>query len=593
MASSKEKKAKLILEKYEKARRQRQKMNPKWKELDAFDRGEQWDLGGGRKIPDWVPKPVTNFVHLVKTTKRAALAIENPSAMIMGQTPQDHANAQKLQKVVNFVWDRMRARAVVRDILETAKLLGTGIAKIYYEDDGTVYGGSGARYRGEIKIKQIDPAIFYPDPNAFRLQDCEYIHIVYRRPVAWVKKEFGISDIEAREIANESRGEIYNRDYNSEDLDKIIDFHEHYEKVPNDEEIGGFRYQVTYLAGNKIVRDTQPLQPNCYPFAILYDYPQRQDFWGKSTCEIILDNQKLINKVESIMALIGVLLQNPQKVIHKRSGINPEEAAKYGSTPGHVWLSDIDPAMAMYWQQPPQIPSALFNLAEQAKQNIREITGLTEAYMGQTVGSLQTSTGVNSLIERSTMRDRDQMYDFELFIEDIVDLIIKFIIEYYDEPRIARVLKSNDQDPEFFEFIGREFEDLAYDIKVDISSTAPITRIRKQEELDKLLTLQGQMGFQPRIITPQEYVRESDYMNKEMFLERMNMEEIQGANAILQEALTMMVEGLQGGLPPEQVAEMGQAMVEQHFTAMQQGQLGNTAEHSGEMQARQGMPPSL
>src|SRR5699024_8395308 len=102
----------------------------------------------------------------------------------------------------------------------------------------------------------------------------------------------------------------------------------------------------------------------------LYDFPQRQDFWGMGTCEVILDNQKLINKVESIMALIGALLQNPQKIVSKSSGINPSEAATYASTPGHVWETNIDIDKSMKWQEPPQIPTSLFNLADQARLNI-------------------------------------------------------------------------------------------------------------------------------------------------------------------------------------------------------------------------------
>lgn len=586
MAQSKE--VSKILEKFHQAKRQRQKKDSKWQELDAFDRGEQWELGG-RKLPSWIPKPVTNYVHLVKTTKRAALAIENPEALILGQSPQDHELAKDLQKVVSFVWQQMKARMTVRDCLETAKLLGTAIAQIYYEDDGTVKGGKGGKYQGEIKIKQIDPASFYPDPNAFRLEDCEYIHIVRRRPIEWVKKKFGVSDIKPSDHAHNEQGEIYQRMYSSERKDQIVDFHEHYEKVPNKKEIGGFSYYVTYVAGDKIVRERTKLKPNCYPFAILYDFPQRQDFWGQSTCEVILDNQKLINKVESIMALIGTLLQNPQKLIDKRSGINPKEAVKYGSTPGHAWVSNIDVDKAMKWQEPPQIPPTLFNLAEQARANIREITGLTEAYMGQTVGSLQTSSGVNSLIERSTMRDRDQMYDFEVFIEDLTNLIIKFIIEYYTEERIGRVLKSPDQEPEFFTFVGKEFEDLRYDIYVDVSAKAPISRLRRQEELDKLLTLQGQMQFDPPVITPQEYMRKSDYIDGEDLIERMNMDEIQSAEAIMQDTLQMMIEARENGLPDEEVAAMAQAMLEARF-AEKHGGVGSTSENAGEMQMRQGQP---
>src|SRR5690625_1590483 len=116
---SEDKKVSKILKKFEQAKRQRQKKDSKWKELDAFDRGEQWELGG-RRIPEWIPKPVTNFVHLVKTTKRAALAIENPEAMILGQSVQDHMKAKELEKIFNFVWEQMKARMTVRDVLETS-----------------------------------------------------------------------------------------------------------------------------------------------------------------------------------------------------------------------------------------------------------------------------------------------------------------------------------------------------------------------------------------------------------------------------------------------------------------------------------------
>lgn len=581
-----------ILEKFEKAKRQREKYNDKWKELDAFDRGEQWNLGG-TPLPPWIPKPVTNYIHLVKTTKRAALAIENPSSMILGQTPQDHALAKELQVIFDFIWQQIKARLTVRECLETAKLLGTAIAWVYFDDDnGQVKGGEGARYEGEIKMRQIDPANFYPDPNAFRIEDCEYIHVVFRRPIEWIKKQFNVSDLDAREIVEDEKGEIYNRDYNSEDKNKVIDYHMHFEKAANDSETGGYTYYQTILAGNKIIKERQPMKPNMYPFAILYDYPQRQDFWGQSTCEIILDNQKLINKVESIMAMIGTLLQNPQKIVRRQSGINPAEVTKYGSAPGHTWVTNLPVNESMQWVEPPQIPQALFNLADQARMNIREITGLTEAYMGQTVGSLQTSSGVHSLIERSTMRDKDQMYDFELFIEQLTKIIISFVMEYYTEPRIARITKETDQEPQFMQFIGAAFKDLAYDISIAVSSKAPISRLRKQEELDKLLTLQGQMQFDPPILTPQEYMRESDFIDGKNIIERMNMDEINGANAIMQETLQMMVEGIQNGVNPEEIAQMAEVMLTQRLEAKQDG-TGSTSDNAGQMQARQGAAPMV
>lgn len=581
-----------ILSKFQKAKRQRQKKDPKWQELDAFDRGEQWELSD-TKLPPWIPKPVTNYVHLVKTTKRASLAIENPSPVLLGQSREDHAEAKNLQKVVDFVWDQMKARKYTRAALETAKLLGTAIIQVYYDhENGMVRGGKNGKYQGVVKMKQIDPANFYPDPNAFSIEDSEYIFVKYRRPLSWVKKKFNKPNLKPSDDAHSERGEIYNRNYSSEAKDSVVDYLEYYEKVANDPEVGGYTYYVTILAGDEIVQERKEAKPNCYPFAILYDFPQRQDFWGQSTCELILDNQKLINKVESIMALIGSLLQNPQKIIDSRSGIDPEEAAKYSSAPGHVWMVNGDVSRAMMWQQPPQIPTPLFSLVEQARANVREITGLTEAYMGQAVGSMQTSSGVNSLIERSTMRDRDQMYDLELFIEDLVKLIISFITEFYTEKRVARITGNDGEEPQFIDFVGKDFKEIAYDISIDVSAKAPITKARKQEELDKILNIQGQYQFDPPVITPQEYMQESEYIDSERFVERMNMDEIQSAEQIMQETLMMMSEAQEQGLEQEEIAQMANAMLQQRFEQKQQG-TGSASENSGEMQQRQGQAQEI
>lgn len=581
-----------ILKRFEEARRKRvaSGKDAKWKELDAFDRGEQWQVAGD-KLPPWVPKPVTNFVHLVKTTKKAALAVENPTGKIYPQGPSDQELSDKLQKVYMYEWDRVKLRKYVREAIDTGKLLGTAIVQLYYDESDGVQGPSESLYEGQIKAMQIDPANFYPDPNAFSLEDCEFVHIVKRKPLSFLKSHPEFKDkaaqVEARELSNQEKGEIYNRHYDSERKDKMIDFHEHYEKIPN-EEVGGYTYKVTYMAGDVYLTEKN-IRPNRYPFAVYYDFKQRQDFWGMSTCEYILDNQKLINKVESVIALIGTLLQNPQKVVHKQSGINPKEASKYGDAPGHTYQSNIDPRLAIHWLQPPQIPQALFSLAEQAKQNIREITGLTESYMGQSVGSLQTSSGVDSLIERSTMRDRDQMYDLELFIEDLSKLLIGFISEYYTEERYMRVIDEQTQDATFETFRGSDFKDLAFDIKLNVSAKAPMSRARQQQEMEKLITLQGQMQYDPPIITPQEYMKYSDFQDSDMIIKRMNLDETQSNIGILTETIQMMTEAINEGIAPEQAGEMGIEMVQQRI-ANRQANVGSTSENAGEIQARQSGP---
>lgn len=574
----------IILTKFRQARNKRQKKDAVWQELDAFDRNEQWDL---KSAPPWLPKPITNYVHLVKYTKRAAFAVENPTAKLRPFSPKSMEAVKLLNKAYEDTFDRIKARKVVREGIETMKLLGTTIGHIYWNEaaegrmGSTVLGDEGFMYTGEIGIREIDPASFYPDPTAFTLEDCDFVFIRERKPLSWVKsnpklnkKQIKKDDGEFAASEQASRGEIYLRDYSAEDQDGLVDFMIYYEREANDE--GGFSYYATYLVNDKIILDKEPLRPNRFPFAVGYDFKQRQDFWAMSTCQLILDNQKIINKVESIITMIGTLMQNPQRVVSKESGINPNSVATFGNAPGQTWSANGDPSRAIYYVQPPQIPIVLFNMLEQAKANIREITGLTESYMGQNVGSLQTSSGVQALIDRATMRDRDQMYDIELYVEDLSKLIIDFMCEYYEEERLIRIIDKTTDDIQFIPFIGTDFKDLAYDMSVDVSSKAPITRMRETQEAKELLNLQGQYGanYPTPVIKPQEAVEMMNLIHGQRMIERMNLDEMTNKTEQAMQVAQMIAEAQQNGVAPDEIQQMAMAMFEQMANPQAAGQTG-------------------
>jgi hypothetical protein len=571
-----------ILGLYRKAKNKKQKREEIMKELDAYDRNQQWDL---TNAPAWLPKPVTNFVHLVKYTKRAALAMENPTGKLRAVSPAGVDRVDKLDKAFQYVWDRTKSRKVVRENIETAKLLGTAFAHVCWNEykegrmGATVLGDKGFRYEGEIEVREIEPSCIFPDPSAFTLEDCRYIAIMERKTQDWIKANPHLNpkkeNIEENTGDPSDRGEIYNRDYTTE-TNGLVNFLSFYEKVPN--EAGGYTYYVSYLAGEKLLVDRKQLKPNRYPFVALYDYKQRQDFWAMSTCEFILDNQKMINKIESIIAMLGTLMQNPQKVVHAQSGIDPAEVAMYGNAPGHTFSSNMTADQAISYVPTPNIPQVLFNMLENAKANIREITGLSEAYMGQSVGSLQTSSGVNSLIDRSTMRDRDQMYDVEIYIESLSNLIIDFMVTYYTEERTIRIMGENPDEYHFDTFMGTDFKDLEYDMFIDISSKAPITRMKQMQDAKEALNMQGQYSgaFPAAIITPQEFIRATDWPNKDEIIKRMNIEEMRNKEKELTNILNQSFDMLSQGASPQEVQQAALGMLQEMEQSAGMGSTSNS-----------------
>lgn len=642
-----------IMRRFHEARRQKDHLLHKWRELDQFYRGEQYN---DVKLPPWIPKPVTNYIHLVVTTKRAALAVENPSALFRAVSPLEVDKVREMQDIFDWVWKKIGAKRVVRQCIETSKLLGTAIAHVYWDEHTGVLGGEDAYYEGEIRICEIDPANFFPDPTAYRLQDCQYIHVVEKKPRKWVESVFKVKlDERGGDTGNDPYIEPYDRErqYNTVTDDGLVELHAHYERYwyeepimekieetvevpklePNPETgemvpvqevdmetgmdmptpteevvigyrerpkigpdgepevVGGWRYKVTYVCNGKILGTIDPLEPNMYPFAILYDFPQRQSFWGKSHAELILENQKLVNKVEGVTAMIGVLLQNPQRVMSRNAGIDPSELQRYSNAPGHVWIVNTDADKAIRNVDPPQVPPALLQLAEAAKANIREITGMNEAYLGESVGSLQTSQGVNSLIERATLRDRDQMEDLAEFLEQLIKLIMAFVTTKYTEERYMHVIRDphNPDQYELQPFTGVNYRDIEYVVEVNVTARAPISMVRRAAEAKDLLQISGQYkdAFGVDIITPEEYIEQSDMVDKRKIINRIKQDRVEKDLDKLQQVLTMALEAQMNGVPQETVFQMAQNMLFQIHSGQLNAQpyamneMGTTPEGQG------------
>jgi hypothetical protein len=189
------------------------------------------------------------------------------------------------------------------------------------------------------------------------------------------------------------------------------------------------------------------------------------------------------------------------------------------------------------------------------------------------------------LIDRSTMRDRDQMYDVEIYIEELSNLIIDFMVTYYDTERVIRVMGQNPNEYDFEWFKGTDYSDLEYDMFIDISAKAPITRMKQMQDAKEMANMQGQyaQAFPTAIITPQELVKAMDWPNKDEIIQRMNVDEMKNKEQELTQILQSSFEMLSQGASPQEVQQ--QAI--QHLQEMEQGGGIGNASNSNQVQASQ------
>lgn len=617
-----------------------------WAEIDEFDRGEQWK---GLNIPPWVPKPVTNYIRHFRTLKRANLTAAISKATFEPVAESDAPFVKRLQAAYDHVWDVEKVPRTLRNCIDRAISLGTTIAMVY--TDETFVGGKyhppipltmpgqpgqpaldqngqpimitnplTKLYQGQIRVKRIPVQNFFVDPDAYRLEDAKWCETTELVPFTTIKNNKIFREYAGEKLANlkaprpdneaSASGEIFKRDHTAtsgtgtEEGDEVVTLHTHYERYINEE--GKWQLDITYYLqnGEFILNRVENWKPSVFPFAVYYDEEEEQDFWGTSQAMTgLLEAQKIINKVQQVSTTIAALHQNPQKTVMRESGINAQEMARSSNIPGKVWATNIPKPVEVI--QPPDIPRGLFEMDDRIKMDAKDIMGLNEAYMGNSVGSLTTSTGVDSLIERSTIRDRDKMIQIDAFVEQISNLIVLQIIHKWTEER--PIPTSNPDGSVNFNtwqpIDPTTADNLEWRVKSNIYAQAPVTQAARRQQADKLMQMQGQFAYDPPLIEVEEYMRMQEFPDGPAIIARMErrraelmQQQQMMASGALQQTIMQIAQFAASGMMQqdpavmEQVQMMVDQTIQQIFSLTRPPVPGQETQQKGQPPGQMAMP---
>jgi hypothetical protein len=408
-------------------------------------------------------------------------------------------------------------------------------------------------------------------------------------------------------VSDDEAGTIYNRESNPLNNglnirgDEMVTLHCHWER--KFVEGGRYRLDCTYYLRDIdfVLLKREDIQPNVYPFAVYVDEHEENTIWGTSTIMDIFENQKIINRTAQIAAIIGTLHQNPQKIVARESGINASDLAKTGTLPGKVWTTNSDPRNSIVKIDPPDIPRGLFELEDRLKMDMKDMVGLNEAYVGNSVGSLTTSTGVNSLIERATVRDKDKMTQIDRFVEHLSNLIaLTILYKWKDERPLASTMANGMQQFENFQpFDDWTIDNMEWRVRSEVYAKAPATQASKRQQADQMMQMQGQFQYNPPIITPEEWIRQQDFDNKEETLRRMEedrkkmeQQQAQDMAASIVQISEIVGEMISRGMPQEQVQQVAYEQAQQILgQTSPQGQPQEQGDEAAQQAAMQEVTP--
>lgn len=520
----------------------RQQYDGMFNEIDTFLRGEQWN--NANQSNTWQSRPVTNYSHKIQQAKVAVIAEKDMSIILKPLFEDDIKAADTLQRVVQSYWEHSGIKEKIDYTKLDSRGFPVGYAKILF-DGSVIVGTENNLQLGDFNVSVPKPMNIYWEPKAYDYKELNYIYETKIVSLKELKETKGynqdvIADAEdyiesvraARAANGDEASEVLNRNYdlvNDEDGNPEFVLYEiHYRWKPSP--AADFKYGIIHtISAGTTDEDTVEQTPlwskadlgtNGHAIIPLYEFKYPHEFIGRSTVQLTLDNQKQINKVDSIIATAANQAQNNQKIVAQDSGIDPAVLAKYGAAAGLVLVTKTDINNSVKYLEPAKISQELIGYKREKKEDMMDVAGVTAASLGQNAGSVTTSAGVNSLIAQSQGIDAIPKTNYKIFLKHIISRMIELIVKNGKkvQRRIDNKDPNKDEEYSFIEFDPAEMKGKQFDISVDIRMTEAEKQRQKQEVM-QLLSLQASMGTQ--ILTNEDIVDLMDFPDKDRFLANM------------------------------------------------------------------------
>lgn len=554
--------------------------------LDGTDRGKLWDVVAA-KFPKYQLTPDSNWINYIKENLVASIYTTGKYATLTPKSKDDIKFVVEFNAALETIWDNIKAEYYQFLAGERAALLNLGITQVGW-DKNIVGGTKNYWYKGDIKFKNIDPMKFRRDPYADVFDNSEFCYYyddyslaiikskaLYKERIAEIEKAVGVLD--DNNILSDIIPAATDRQKTNDSKSKYHKLTYYYTMYPDDSESNkeGYKIAEIHLLDDTYVLHCNPdLKPRMFPFALLYCNEPAGDIVGASEPAKQFKSNLTYNLLNSIYATHAYKAQRPPRFIDAGSGINLRQFAKYGNDADKTFIVNGDASKAVHYAQFPALPPELLQVKQDLGRDIKDTSGIDEIYAGKNTGSIQTTGGMDTLMEATTGRDNQKLLLYEEYTKRLTELVVNNIIQFGDKRKYTVTDPITQQVKEVeFDFPHVD-DDIRFRYSLDIQTYLPRNKARLASIANMLLEKQTQYKPDPEIITVEEWLLMQDIPFKDMIFKRMGIQRNTRITEQVAQTLEMFATLVDGGVEPdvavEQVANQLQAQ-------QQQTTLGNTA----------------
>ena len=552
--------------------------------LDGTDRGKMWDVIKAR-FPRYQLTPDSNWVNHIKENLVASIYTTGRYAQLMPKSDEDISFVVEFNSALETIWDNIKAEYYQFLAGERAALLNIGITQVGW--DKTLIGGTKNHwYQGDIKFKNIDPMKFRRDPYADTFDNAEFCYYyddyslavikskeLYRARLAEIEKAIGTLDntnslTEAITPATDRQ----NKSTTSSNYHRVTYFYTVYN---DDSEKEGYKIAEIHLLDDEyVLYCNKDLKPRMLPFAILYCNEPAGDIVGTSEPAKQFQSNLAYNLLNSIYATHAYKAQRPPRFVNADSGINLRQFAKYGNDADKTFIVRGDATTAVHYAQFPQLPPELLQVKQDLGKDIKDCSGIDEMYAGKNTGSIQTTGGMDTLMEATSQRDNQKLLLYEEYTKRLTELVVNNLVQFGDK-RSYTVTDPITQKTKMVTFdFPKIDDDIRFRYSLDIDTYLPRNKARLAMIANMLLEKQAQYKPDPEIITVEEWLLMQDIPFKDMIFKRMGIQRNTRITEQVAQTLEMFATLVEGGVEPDLAVEQvaNQLQADQQMTT-----LGNTA----------------
>lgn len=545
----------------------RNKLKPNWEFV--VDQA-QWP----HRLPKYRHQEVLNFTFSIIQSIIPVMTDNRPMVDVLPTEPEDRDFAAMLSGVIEDIWERINLDMRMVEVIFDALTLGTGITYVGWDKEME-------RGMGNIDVQVVDPIYCYPDPHAVDVNGKGSKFFIYTEPVfigelkrrypdkadriGWSKtKPENTSKVETAYMEWDTGWNPEDQKDEEDGQDDTLLIRAWVKSDETFEEESLIGNEKKYIKKKKypkgryveicngvLLKDEEnEFTDGLFPFAKLVDHAIPRQFWGIGEVEMLKSPQRIINKIHSWILDALNLTGKPVWIVDTSSQVDPDLIT---NEPGLVIPKT--PGSEVRREPGIDIPPSMFNMFQMTKAAFDTINGLGELSQGQKPSGVTSGVAIESLQEAAQNRIRQKNRNFEYFLGDFGKLIISRIMQFYNVPRMIRILNSPSGIPEFFEFSvsgnqamikqietdeasgETQYKDLKTanikgfpDIRIAVGSALPYA---KQQKAQMSLQL-----FDRQIIDAEEVLSSIQWPNKEVVIERQKQKMEQMAEAMPESAET-------------------------------------------------------